>query len=196
MTNCAFWAKIVRNSKYYDRGDHLLILVLEQPHQHSTFNIFWQVVDALKKTYILDVLTQHKQDPRDERCRKCQARQTLSPKIPAPPSRAGQRRRCPGPACASTWTSPGGKTLGFAIWGIWVRKSPGGRKRRSLPPSAASRAGWGGQRVCRCKRGRGGAPRFSGSGHGAAWSCHGCLTAEVKLSNLVHKQFLSIRGRP
>ena len=41
MTNCAFWAKIVRNSKYYDRGAHLLILVLEQPHQHSTFSGKW-----------------------------------------------------------------------------------------------------------------------------------------------------------
>ena len=46
--------------------------------------------------------------------------------------------------------------------------SPGGRKRRSLPPSGASPAGWVGQRVCRCRRGREGDPPFSGSDRAAA----------------------------
>ena len=48
------------------------------------------------------------------------------------------------------------------------KKSPGGRKRRSLPPSGASPAGWEGQRGCRCKRGPEEAPLFFGSDHAAA----------------------------
>ena len=179
MPNCAFWANFVWINK------HMLTLKMKI-HSGIQHLQWWKVVLNLKErgTYILDVLRQHKQGPRDERCRKCRLRQIPSRRSPAPPSHAGQTRRCPGPACASTWTSPEWRKR------PWVRifeemlmrrvqKSPGGRKRRSLPPSGASRAGWGVQRGCRCKRGQGGAPLFFGSDHAVAWFCLGCLTAAM-----------------
>ena len=163
---CAFSIKIVWRSR-------ILFLKMQNLFENEK-------PSKLAWTYILDVLRQHRRGPRDERCRRFRLRRTPSRRIREPPSPAGRRRQCPSPACALTWTSPGWQKK-MRIGREWLvgEKSPGGRKRRSLPPSGASRAGWGGQRGCRCKRGRGEAPPFFGSDHAAAWSSLGCLTAAM-----------------